>query len=252
MRHAVITGVSKGLGESIAKILMESGIHVTGISRSKNDKLGDTAAENNVMYQHYSCDLGNLEKTEETFYQISNDIFSQHPETVYLINNAAVLEPIDQSMHTKSADVAHHIQVNTTTPMVLTNLFLKKAAEQDIRFISTTITSGAAERPVYGWSAYCTSKASMNMYTKTAALEQDELQTQSKVIAFSPGIMDTEMQERIRESDQEAFMEVEQFQEYKQHNMLESTDAVGGVLVDILTDETNVVNGKIYRVTDYL
>lgn len=252
MRYAVVTGVSKGLGKSIAKMLMEAGINVTGISRSRDDKLAENAAENNVTYEHYSCDLGDLEATEQTFKRISDDIFSRQPDTVYLINNAAVLEPIDKSMHTKSADIAYHIQVNTTAPIVLTNLFLKKAAEQDIRFIGTTITSGAAQRPVYGWSAYCSSKASINMYTQTAALEQDELKTGSKVIAFSPGIMDTEMQERIRESDRDAFRDVEQFRGYKEHNMLKGTDTVGGVLVDILTDETNVVNGKIYRVSDYL
>src|SRR5699024_9523969 len=252
MRHAVVTGVSKGLGESIAKLLMESGVHVTGVSRSTNSNLNDVASEHNVTYQHFSCDLGDLEATEKTFQQIGEDIFSQEPDTVYLVNNAAVLEPIDKSMNTKSADVANHIQVNTTAPMIVTNLFLKKAADQDVRFISTTITSGAAERPVYGWSAYCTSKSSINMFTKTAALEQDELTTRSKVIAFSLGIMDTEMQERIRESDRDAFRDVEQFREYKQRHMLKDTDTVSGVLVDILTDETSIENGKIYRVTDYL
>lgn len=252
MRYAVITGVSKGLGESIAKLLMESGINVVGVSRSKNDKLADAASENNVTYQHYACDLGDLEKTEKTFLQISKNLFSQDPDTVYLINNAAVLEPVDKSMNTKSADVAYHIQVNITAPMIVTNLFLKQAAEHNIRFIGTTISSGAGESPVYGWSAYCTSKASINMYTKTAALEQDELKTQSKVIAFSPGIMDTEMQEKIRQSDKNAFKEVDQFRAYKENNKLKDTDTVGGVLVDILTDETSVENGKIYYLSDYL
>ncbi|WP_010529836.1 (S)-benzoin forming benzil reductase [Lentibacillus jeotgali] len=252
MRYAVVTGVSKGLGESIAQLLMESGIHVTGISRYKNDKLNEVASANSVTYQHFSCDLSHMEETEKTFQQISEDIFSQEPDTVYLINNAGVLEPIDKSMNTQSADVAHHIQVNATSPIILTNLFLKKAAERDVRFISTMITSGAAERPVYGWSAYCSSKAGINMFTKTAALEQDELKTQNKVIAFSPGIMDTDMQEKIRQSDKDAFIEVDQFRGYKQNNQLKDPDTVGGILVDILTDETSVVNGKIYSVTDYL
>ncbi|ALX48732.1 (S)-benzoin forming benzil reductase [Lentibacillus amyloliquefaciens] len=251
MRHAVVTGVSKGLGESIAKLLMESGINVVGVSRSSQDKLADIALENNVDYKHYACDLGDLEETEQTFSQISEEIFSREPETVYLINNAAVLEPVDKSMNTESADVAHHMQVNTIAPMILTNLFLKNAVEKDIRFIGTTISSGAAERPMYGWSAYCTSKAGINMFTQTAALEQEELNTQNKVIAFSPGIMDTEMQERIRASDEDAFRDVEQFRAYKENNKLKSTDAIGGILIDILTDETSVENGKIYHASDY-
>lgn len=162
-----------------------------------------------------------------------------------------MLEPIDQSMNIQSADLAYHIRVNTTAPMVFMNNFLKQAAEKDVQFVGTTITSGAAERPVYGWSAYCTSKASINMFTRTAALEQEELNTPSKVIAFSPGVMDTNMQEKIRASDADAFKDVDNFREYKRNNQLKDTDVVGGVLVDILTDETNIINGKIYYAKDY-
>lgn len=251
MRYAVVTGVSQGLGESIANILMESGIHVAGVSRSKNDSLHDVAAQNNVSYQHYSCDLGNMEEVQKTFQQISDALFSQDPETVFLINNAAVLEPVDQSMNINSTDLAYHIQVNTVAPMVLTNLFLQKSTEMDVPFIGTTISSGAAERPVFGWSAYCTSKASVNMYTKTAALEQEEMKTEHKIIAFSPGIMDTQMQEKIRASSKDEFVEVDTFRDYKNNNLLKRTDAVAGVLVDILSDESSIENGKIYNVQEY-
>ncbi|GAA0439691.1 (S)-benzoin forming benzil reductase [Lentibacillus halophilus] len=252
MRFAVVTGVSKGLGESAAKLLLESGVHVIGISRRSNNSLNDYAKTNNVTYQHYACDLGDIDRTEQTANEISESVFSQDPETVYLINNAAVLEPVDQSMNLPSDDLAYHIQVNTIAPMVMMNVFLKQAAETDVQFIGTTITSGAAERPVYGWSAYCTSKASMNMFTTTAALEQQELGTESKVIAFSPGVMDTDMQEKIRSSDADAFKDVDDFREYKWKNLLKDTDVVGGVLVDILTDEAAITNGKIYYVKDYL
>ncbi len=252
MRFAVVTGVSRGLGESIAKIMMESGVNVVGISRSKNDSLLACASQNNVTYQHFACDLGNLESIERTFDQISDDIFSQEPSIVYLVNNAGVLEPIDKSMNVKSSDLAYHVQVNTVAPMVLMNLFLKKATDEDVQFIGTTISSGAADRPVYGWSAYCSTKASINMYTKTVALEQNELKTQNKVIAFSPGVMDTQMQTKIRESNKDEFIEVDTFRSYKDNNLLNETDAVGGVLVNILTDESSVENGKIYSVKDYL
>ncbi|MFB4167051.1 (S)-benzoin forming benzil reductase [Virgibacillus sp. JSM 102003] len=252
MRFAVITGVSKGLGESIAKIMMESGVNVVGISRSKNDSLQVCASQNNVSYQHVACDLGNLESIESTFDQISQDIFAQEPSIVYLVNNAGVLEPIDKSMNVKSTDLAYHVQVNTVAPMVLMNLFLKKATDEDVQLIGTTISSGAADRPVYGWSAYCSTKASINMYTKTVALEQAELKTQNKVIAFSPGVMDTQMQKKIRESNKDEFIEVDTFRSYKDNNLLKETDAVGGVLVNILTDESSVKNGKIYSVKDYL
>lgn len=251
MRYGVVTGVSKGLGESVANILMESGVNVIGISRSKNKSLEEAAQQNNVLFQHFSCDLGDVDALEETFNKISSLIFQEEPSTVYLVNNAAVLDPVDKSMNLDSHELAYHVQVNSLAPMVMTNLFLKKASEEEVPFIGVTITSGAAERPVYGWSAYCSTKAGINMYTKTAALEQKELKTQNKVIAFSPGIMDTQMQEKIRASNKDEFIEVDTFKDYKHKNLLKDTEAVGGVLVDILTDESSVENGKIYNVRDY-
>lgn len=251
MKFAVITGVSKGLGESIATFFLETGVNVIGISRTYNETLAKVAKQYNSLFSHYPCDLSDLAAVESTFTELSEELFAADPSTVYLVNNAAALEPIDQAMRIKSKDLAYHVQVNTLAPMVLTNLFLQKTLEEEVTLLCANVTSGAAEHPVYGWSAYCSTKASINMYTRTVALEQDELKTGNKVIAFSPGVMDTAMQEKIRKSSHDAFADVEKFIDYKKNNILKDTDAIGGVLVDILTDETSVQNGKIYNVRDY-
>ncbi|UJL47542.1 (S)-benzoin forming benzil reductase [Virgibacillus sp. NKC19-16] len=249
MKFAIITGVSKGLGESIATLFLESGINVIGISRSTNEKLSKLADQNNKRYMHYPCDLGDISALEDTCKAISEEVFTEELTLLYVVNNAAVIEPIDQAMNTKAESLANHIQVNTIAPMVLMNFFLRKATDARVPLFGVTVTSGAADRPVSGWSAYCTAKASINMYTQTVALEQGN--TENKVIAFNPGIMDTNMQEQLRKSSKEAFTEVETFKDYKQNNLLKDTDAVGSVLVDILTDD-DIENGKIYNVADYL
>ncbi|MFZ3577342.1 (S)-benzoin forming benzil reductase [Virgibacillus sp. DJP39] len=251
MKYAIITGTSRGLGESIAKYLLESGIHVIGIARTDSTELANYAKSNNVTFTHFTCDLSNVVEIENTFEKIKNEVFTDNLTTLYLVNNAAVLDPIDPSMIIKSNDLAYHMQVNSIAPMVLTNLFLKESTETEVTMIGVTITSGAAERPIYGWSAYCSSKASINRYTETVALEQEELKTGNKVIAFSPGIMDTEMQEKIRSTSKQSFIDVNTFIAYKKDNKLKGTDAVAGILVDILNDEGSIENGKIYNVSDY-
>lgn len=251
MQYAVITGISRGLGESIATFLLESGIHVIGISRTGSTTLSEHAASNNVTFTHFSCDLSDVNAINHTFQLISKEVFTENLSSLYLVNNAAVLDPIDPSMNINSNELAYHMQVNIVAPMVLTNLFLKEASEKEVSMIGVTVSSGAAGKPTYGWSAYCSSKASMNMYTETAALEQDELKTGNKVIAFSPGVMDTGMQEKIRSSSQESFKDVEAFKDFKKNNTLKDTDTVAGILVDILTDKGSIENGKIYNVKDY-
>ncbi|WP_339228877.1 (S)-benzoin forming benzil reductase [Oceanobacillus sp. FSL K6-2867] len=247
MKYAIVTGVSKGLGESIAKLFMDLNIHVIGLSRSVNKQLEN----HGDLFTHISCDLANVDTLDSVCDEISDIIFSEETTTIYLVNNAATVEPIDQSMHIKTADLTKHVKLNTIAPMAITNYFLQKTTEKGLQLISVAITSGAAEKPSYGWSAYCSTKASLNMYIKTAALEQEELATGHKVIAFSPGIMDTDMQEKIRSSSEDAFADVEQFKGFKDQNLLKDTDLVGGVVVDILMDD-DVENGKIYHVRNYI
>ncbi|RKQ31244.1 (S)-benzoin forming benzil reductase [Oceanobacillus halophilus] len=250
-KFAIITGVSRGLGEGIAKLLLESGVNVIGVSRSKNLVVPDIAKENNLVYQHYSCDLGDADQVETIFNEIKNHVFTKETSEVFLINNAATVEPMDQAMNLKTRDILQHVQVNTVAPMILTNLFLKEAHQHEIPGIAVIVTSGAADRPIYGWSTYCATKASMNMYTQSVALEQDELATGNKIIAFNPGVMDTEMQETIRSRSKEEFSDVERYQKLKEENKLNSPIDVAGVLIDIINDE-DVVNGKIYNVKNYL
>ena len=60
------------------------------------------------------------------------------------------------------------------------------------------VSSGAAYRPLEGWSAYCAGKAGLAMLTSSIALE-----TAGKgirIFGFSPGTIDTDMQVKIRAS----------------------------------------------------
>ncbi|RDW19862.1 (S)-benzoin forming benzil reductase [Oceanobacillus chungangensis] len=250
-RFAIVTGASKGLGKEIASLFLESGVNVIGISRTENNHLSILANELNKSYHHYSCDLTDHNALQSTYEQISELLLTVDLTSLQLVNNAATIEPISPSINITSEELIQHFQLNTIAPMLLTNFFLKKAFESEIPFMAVTITSGAADRPIYGWSAYGSSKASINMFTKTVALEQEELATGNKVIAFNPGVMDTEMQEEIRSSSKEQFSDVESFINFKKNNLLNDPRLVAGVLIDILNDE-GVMNGKIYDIKNYV
>lgn len=252
MKTAIITGVSKGLGESIAILFLKLGINVLGISRTSNELLVKIAKEQQVTYKHFICDLGDTEQIEQALGNITKQLSTEQLTTLYVINNAATVDPIEQAMRINNADLIQHIQVNTIAPMIVLNTILKEATAINIPVIGVNITSGAADRPVYGWSAYCSTKASINMYTETVALEQEELKTGNTVIAFNPGIMDTEMQGVIRSSSEDSFIDVDAFKAYKRDKQLRNSNAVGEVLVNILTDGSPVLNGKNYSVHDFL
>lgn len=249
---AIVTGVSRGLGEAIAKSLLASGINVIGISRNTNDQLIELAKQRDLLYQHEAYDLEEVDFLEDRLKHLAKYMFSLNPTKLYLVNNAGMVEPVDQAMNINSTDLIKHFKVNAIAPIIIMNYLLQAANKQSVPLLGVNVTSGAAERAVHGWSAYGSSKASINLYTETVAAEQKETGTKNKVIAFNPGIMDTKMQEVIRSSNQAAFKEVNQFIKYNKDKMLKDPIKVSKALMSIILNDTQIVNGKIYDVKSYL
>ncbi|MDF2856906.1 MAG: short-chain dehydrogenase [Neobacillus sp.] len=251
MKYAIITGASRGLGEAIAKRLLQEQIAVISVSRTENEDLKSFANQKGLTYKHHSCNLALENEVQEVFLDIAHYIFENTPEEIYLFNNAGVIEPIHIVGNLEQAPVIRNIQVNLIAPILLTNLFFQKAGLTSTKVVAINITSGAANRPIEGWSIYCSAKAGLNMFTQTAALEQAEKNPNNKIIAFSPGVMDTDMQETIRSSSKDAFKELERFKELKENNKLLRAETVGDALVDlVLNGEPE--SGRIYTINELI
>ncbi|WP_079709083.1 SDR family NAD(P)-dependent oxidoreductase [Paraliobacillus ryukyuensis] len=252
MNYVVITGTSRGLGASLAKLFLEQGFHVVGVARNENKALVQIAQEQGVTYHHYTCHLDDTEQVDKVFSIIANQLFNQQTSIVYFIHNAGTVNPIDTiDKHIPEA-INKHVHVNLIAPMIGSSIFLMAANKTEIPLINVYVTSGAAERSVYGWGAYSATKAGLNRYASTVALEQKELGTPHKAIIFDPSIMDTDMQKEIRSSSESSFQDVEQFKAYKRENNLRSTDKVAQVLVDQLSNSSTIENGKYYSVKNLL
>ncbi|MBY0123671.1 (S)-benzoin forming benzil reductase [Bacillus sp. S/N-304-OC-R1] len=248
MKLAIITGASKGLGASIAERMISEKIGIITVSRTENEGLKEKASANQVFYRHFPCNLAVTDEIEATFQTILSLLDSEKPELVYVINNAGVIEPIATAGSLNHQALIQNVTVNLVAPMMITNILLSKAAAK-LRIAN--VSSGAAERPIQGWSAYCSTKAGLNMFTATAAVEQATAGAPHEMIAFSPGIMDTDMQGTIRSSSKEAFHDLEKFKEYKEAGMLRPAETVGNALVSLLLRE-EIENGKVYHVNDLL
>jgi benzil reductase ((S)-benzoin forming) len=251
MDYAIVTGATRGLGESVAKLFTRKGISLINVSRTDNDVLKKLCEEEGVSYEYTQCDLSNPGETEEVMKKIGRKVFDSSPNRIYLVQNAGVVTPINPSGQIEKADLEKSVNVNLLSPMIVTNEMLKASQDSSSQLIMINVSSGAGSRPVYGWSTYCSTKAGINMLTETVSLELSKNGSRHKVIAFSPGVMDTDMQGTIRSSSEESFAEVENFKRYKEQGMLRDTDKVAEVLVKLVTD-TDVESGKLYHVNDLL
>jgi benzil reductase ((S)-benzoin forming) len=251
MDYAIVTGATRGLGESVAKLFTRKGISLINVSRTDNDALKKLCEKEGVSYEYAQCDLSNPGETEEVMKKIGSKVFDSSPNRIYLVQNAGVVTPINPSGQIENTDLEKSVNVNLLSPMIVTNEMLKASQDSSSQLIMINVSSGAGSRPVYGWSTYCSTKAGINMLTETVSLELSKNGSRHKVIAFSPGVMDTDMQGTIRSSSEESFADVENFKRYKEQGMLRDTDKVAEVLVKLVT-ETDVESGKLYHVNDLL
>lgn len=251
MEMALVTGVSKGLGYEISKLLIEQGIEVIGLSRSTNERLQNLTTQSEGRFSHYPVDLINVEEIEAIIKEVSKQIVGRKPQKLYVINNAGMVEPIERLGYLDNSAIQRAVHLNLLAPMLVNNTLLKELRDEAIEVIIVNVTSGAAERPIHGWSVYNATKAAINMHTKVAGLEQERIDSAHRIVAFSPGIMDTEMQGTIRGAEKDAFIELDKFQGFKTNGALRQPIQVAKALVDLVLNK-RLINGNIYDVNELI
>ncbi|MCA2007623.1 SDR family oxidoreductase [Tritonibacter mobilis] len=188
----VISGASRGIGASAAREFASQGANVVLLARSTEalETLADEIGEKALAL---ACDVADYAAVEAAFQGASTHFGSLD----VLICNAGMIEPIARLEHAEPADWAQLINVNITGVfnMMRAGLPHLKAAGGGAVL---TIGSGASQRPLEGWSAYCTSKAGAAMLTQALHLEEGE--NGIRVMGLSPGTVATQMQREIKVS----------------------------------------------------
>jgi len=235
----IITGGSKGIGKGIIEAYLNKGFQVFSISRTRNDEF---AAVTQIEF-----DLSKTDGIKGLLTGIFENFKSAEIEKITLINNAGTLGQIGKIEDI--SDIEKTVQLNTVAPLILTSTFISLTKNWTCEKKIINISSGAAQKPYHGWSIYCATKAAIDMMTKTVAVEQDSVENGVKIIAIYPGVVDTEMQAQIRQSDKESFANIDRFLELKATNSLADATTVGRQIFAI--DQDNAVeNGALIRVEE--
>lgn len=147
---------------------------------------------------------------------------------IFFLNNAGVISPIGPTGNFEQETIATAVQVNIQYPVSLVNALLSQFRNQPLTLVN--ITSGAGNRPIAHWAMYCSSKAFMKMFFSVMA-EENKTNEQLHFYDIDPGVMDTGMQQNIRESD---FPGQDYFQSLKSEgNLLKPADAARNILDQI-------------------
>jgi benzil reductase ((S)-benzoin forming) len=240
MHAAIVTGVSRGLGEALASELLAQGATVVGIGRTAS------ARHRGPKYKHVSCDLARPSLVAAAVLPALREVAALKPEQVTLINNAAVPTPVGIVGKLDAAEIEAALATNVTAPLVLADLFLRAFPESVPRRI-INVSSGAAQTAIAGSAAYCMSKAAIEMMTRS--IVADDANRAVECISLRPGIFETGMQQYMRSRDPAEFPSVALFRGFKEQGMLKDPADVARAIVAKLVLGP-VDNGRTYVHTD--
>jgi benzil reductase ((S)-benzoin forming) len=221
MNLHIVTGGSRGLGRSLVDFLAENGDDVADISRS------GTFCD--AKRRSFNCDLASPESKEPVFQDIFRTFPVERYNRITLINNAGMVDPIKHVADLDAASVARNIAVNLVAPIVLTSAFLKLSSDFDRLRVVANVSSGVATRPKGSWATYSAAKAGLECFS-TALARDFASDDRVKTVIFEPGIVDTDMQALIRDTDPADFDEVAQFLNFKKDGQLLSAETVAAAL----------------------
>lgn len=237
-RSAVVTGGGRGIGRAIAVALARAGVARVMLVARTADQLEAAAAAvvaEGAEAVVVAADLSRLVDLP----RLDADI---------LINNAAMVAPLGPTVALDPDQIALAFRLNSVAPILLAAQVAPAMVSRGWGRI-VAVSSGIVDRPggAVGSSVYAATKSALEAHTLALAAELDG--TGVTVNSYRPGIVDTSMQEYVREQDPDTIGRElhERFVEHRASGSLLTPEHSAQVLVSRLAgDET----GAVWRVGD--
>ncbi|AHD05396.1 2,3-dihydro-2,3-dihydroxybenzoate dehydrogenase [Paenibacillus larvae] len=185
---ALVTGAAQGIGETVARELVESGVQVAAVDKKVgllNELVNDLTTQGGRV-KAFPIDVSDSRAVDSTVNQIENEM---GPIEI-LVNIAGVLHvgPIDSL---SDADWDEVFSVNSNGVFYVSRSVSRRMMSRRTGSI-ITVGSNAASVPRMHMAAYASSKAAATMFTKCLGLELAEYGIRCNLV--SPGSTETEMQ----------------------------------------------------------
>lgn len=243
---ALITGGGRGIGAAAAELLARAGASVVLTARSEEeiDAVAKRIRKAGGKAIAVPCDVSDFGQIEE----VVESALDQFNRLDILINNAAVIWPLEEVADSDPDEWAYNIHVNLVGPYNMARNVLPVMLDQGYGRI-LNITSGAARGGFVGTSAYSAAKAGLDTFTRTLAAETTG--TGVMVNGLNPGSVDTEMQADLRSVDTEGTrIDLSRFHEVYEQGRLGSPAATARQIYWLVGPWGRNETGKIFSAGD--
>lgn len=194
---ALVTGASRGIGESIARLLAAYGAEVIVSSRKIDgcEQVAQSIRDNGGKATAMACHVGEMTQIEDTFKQIKQ----QFKRIDILVNNAAANPYFGHILDTSLAAYDKTVDVNIRGYFFMSIEAGKMMKEQGAGVIlNTASVNGLSPGDMQG--IYSITKAAVVSMTKAFAKECGGLNI--RVNALLPGLTDTKFASALTSNDQ--------------------------------------------------
>lgn len=193
---ALVTGASRGIGESIARLLAENGAHVIVSSRKIDacQAVADSIVADGGKASAYACHVGEMDQIEAIFTHIKEEF----GRIDILVNNAAANPYYGHILNTDLAAFEKTVDVNIRGYFFMSTTAGQMMADQGGGVIlNTASVNGIVAGDKQG--IYSITKAAVISMTKSFAKECGPLNI--RVNALLPGLTDTKFASALTTND---------------------------------------------------
>ncbi len=220
----LITGASTGIGAACAKLAAKMQLNVIATARRRSHLQSLHDAHPNI--QPIVADIAT-----ETGRNIIAQSINQPIN--FLLHNAAILDTPQELVNLDLLDFRNNFVTNVEPIIFLTQALIPhfNTSQHNGRILS--LSSGAAKQAIAGLGNYCISKAAALMANQVLKVELPKHDI--LVNDYFPGVVDTNMQHTLRNSQSEIFPFAENFKELKLQGKLSKPQQVAANILEIFT-----------------
>jgi len=236
-KTVIITGASRGIGRGIAEVFAKQGANIAFTYHSSDEKakdLEDELSANGCKVKGYKSDASNFEAAQ----QLAADVLEEFGSIDVLVNNAGITKD-GLLMRMSENDFDSVMDINMKSVFNMTKAVLRPMLKQRKGSI-INMSSVVGVKGNAGQANYSASKAAINGFTKSTALELGSRNIRCNSIA--PGFIETEMTKALGE---------DQIQEWRNTIPLKrggTTQDIANSALFLASDMSAYVTGQVLHV----
>lgn len=231
-KNILVSGVSRGLGLEIARVMLTQGAHVYGLSRSKSTKIDELLTQFPAAFFYIEYDLADAEGVKKKLFE---DWIGVKTPIHGFVNNAAIA--YDDIITNLNLDLLTRMyKVNVFTPFMIVKSVIRNMILHRVKGSIVHISSISVHTGYKGLAMYAGSKGALEGFSKNTAREWGERGVRSNCLVA--GFMETSMSASLSNEQKDRI--------YKRNSLKipTSIESVAETVVFLISDKAISITGQ--------